>query len=201
MSVKYPKELLSIMAHLKKLPGVGSKTAERFAFQLLKWPKEDLNLFGESLQKLKEELIFCEICGCFKVESKCPFCDLAKRDRTLLCLIGSPKDVLALEETKSYFGLYHVLDRLISPYDLHTYTPNQFDRLKKRLESGCIKEIIIALDSTIEGETTSLILKRELQKISGLKISRLASGVPLGSLLEYVDGGTLTKSILGRQSF
>lgn len=198
---KYPKQLIALISQLKKLPGVGSKTAERFAFQLLKWNEEELQDLGNSLNKLKEELICCENCGCFKVDKSCPFCDAQKRDQSIICILSSPKDVFAIEETRSYSGLYHIIDAIISPYDLYNNPTIDIEKLKKRINTLSIKEAILAFDSTLEGETTSLLLKKELQKIPSLKISRIASGIPVGSHLEYVDGGTLAKSILGRQNF
>lgn len=201
MTNRYPNELLALIAHLKRLPGVGSKTAERFAFALLKWPKEQLQGFGQLVTKLKEALIQCEYCSSFKVDNLCPFCNSEKRDGSQICIISSPKDLFSLEETRIYIGLYHVLDGLLSPYNIASQQTFDLSKLKKQIEHFAVKEIIIALDSTIEGDTTALIVKRELQKIGSFKISRLAFGVPLGSSLEFVDGGTLAKALTGRQNF
>lgn len=197
---KYPIQLQQLITYLKKLPGVGSKTAERFAFQTLSWSPSDLQGFAALLGGLKDTITQCPDCQCLMDKQQCPFCSDETRDRTQLCIITSPKDAYSLEETRSFRGLYHVLGSLLSPIEGKTIEHLQLDRLKKRLETFPIKEIIIALDSTLEGDTTSLFLKDHLAKW-GLNVSRLAFGLPLGSSLEFVDGGTLARAFIGRQTF
>lgn len=195
-----PNQLLTLMAYFKKLPGVGAKTAERFAFQILSWPPDQLKAFAAELAELKEKITTCATCGCLKDQGPCPFCDPTRRDDQLLCLVSSPKDVYALEETRAYKGLYHVLGGLLSPLQGRGVEAIDFPKLLKRLQELKPAEVIIALDSTIEGDATSLYLKQELEKW-GIKTSRLAFGLPMGSSLDFVDYGTLERALKGRISF
>jgi recombination protein RecR len=197
---KYPSDLAQLIAFLKKLPGVGTKTAERFAFQLLNWPDGELQTFSTLLAQLKEKITECSECRCLTDDNLCPFCHSGMRDKTQLCIIASPRDAYSLEETGAYRGLYHVLGGLLSPLDGKTPEHLNLEQLKKRIATLQIKEIIIALDSTLEGDTTSLFLKEQIQRW-GLSVSRLAFGLPMGSSLDFVDGGTLARALTGRQSF
>lgn len=195
---KYPPALLNLIGYLKKLPGVGSKTAERFAFQLLNWPEVQLHDLAVHIQKIKEKIQHCPECNCLMEGALCHFCDVNKRDAHTLCIISSAKDVYSIEETRSYRGLYHVLGGLLSPLNGCRPEHLRLEQLKNRIESNRIQEIIIALDSTLEGDATALYLKDQLK---GLRISRLAFGLPMGSTLDFVDGGTLTRALIGRHSF
>lgn len=197
---KYPFDLAQLIAFLKKLPGVGTKTAERFAFQLLNWPEEELQTFSTLFAQLKKKITQCEDCRCLTDNHCCPFCHNIMRDKTQLCIIASPRDAYSLEETGAYRGLYHVLGGLLSPLDGKTPEHLNLGQLKKRITSLQIKEIIIALDSTLEGDTTSLFLKEQILEW-GLPVSRLAFGLPIGSSLDFVDGSTLARALTGRQSF
>ena len=195
----YPKNILTLIAYLKKLPGIGKKTAERFAFELIKWKSEELENFGNIFLSLKENVKYCKKCGCLVENDHCVFCS-EKRERNVLCIIASPKDAYSIEETGSYNGLYHVIEHLISPLDGYTIENLNLAKLENRIAENGIKEIIIALDSTLEGDATSLFLKNRL-KNRGVSVSRLAFGLPVGSSLEYIDGGTLAKAFTGRQIF
>jgi len=203
MIQKYPKELTPLIAHLKKLPGVGTRTAERFAFELINWPQDHLNAFGETISGIREKIPPCSTCGCLTENSFCHFCEEGTRDSSQLCIISSPRDVFAIDGTGTYKGLYHVVENLLSPIDGRHANTLRMDRIEKRIKMHGIKEIILAFDSTLEGDTTALYLKSQLQKSDGkdLVISRLAFGLPMGSSLEYVDGGTLSRSFKGRQTF
>lgn len=197
---QYPSELLTLIAYLKKLPGVGSKTAERFAFTLLEWSTEDLTAFSEKLATLKEKVYPCSTCGCLKDSETCPFCDPIKRDHSTLCIVSSPRDVYAIEETRAFKGIYQVIDGLFSPLEGKSVGQEALQRLMKRLDSQPVKEVIIALDSTLEGDATSLYLKKQLDA-KGVPATRLAFGLPMGSSLDFVDYGTLEKAFTGRQQF
>ncbi len=197
---KYPLPLVHLMALLKKLPGVGSKTAERFAFHLLDWPSEELSHFSELARTLKETIVHCDTCRCIKENETCTFCDTTMRDTSLLCIISSAKDAYAFEETRTYKGLYHVLGGLLSPLDGKTPDHLDLPRLRQRLAAHGVQEVILALDSTIEGDATALFLKDELQRL-GVRVTRLAFGLPIGSPLEYIDGSTLSRALSGRQNF
>lgn len=197
---KYPSDLAQLIAFLKKLPGVGTKTAERFAFQFLNWSEGELYSFSAILAQLKKKITQCPDCHCLTDNNSCPFCHNALRDKTQLCIIASPRDAYSLEETSAYRGLYHVLGGLLSPLDGKTPEHLNLEQLKKRLTDLQIKEIIIALDSTLEGDTTSLFLKEQIQGW-GIPVSRLAFGLPIGSSLDFVDGSTLARAFTGRQTF
>ena len=200
MAQKYPQDLLSLIAYLKKLPGVGTRTAERFAFEFLGWTEDQLFALGQILHEIKKKIPPCPTCGCLTDANKCHFCDMTTRDPTRLCLIGSPRDVFAIEETHSYDGQYHVIEHLLSPLDGRHAHHLRLDRIEKRIGENQVKEVILAFDSTLEGDTTALYLKKHLSNFD-LLISRLAFGLPVGSSLEYIDGGTLARAFKGRQTF
>lgn len=199
--MRYPSHLIKLIQTLKKLPGVGSKSAERFAFQMIEWSQEELIEFAKVVGQVPEHIQACTLCGCLKAEKGCVFCeDMRRFESGLMCVVCSAKDVFAVEETREYKGLYHVLGGLLSP--LNGFGPERLSiaNLKKRIESCSVKEVVIALDSTLEGDATALYLKRELAPYA-LEISRLAFGLPVGSSLDYVDGGTLARAFSGRGSF
>ncbi len=196
----YPEHLLKLIQVLKRLPGVGNKSAERFAFHLLSWPEEQLHELGELVSATKTKLQQCSICGCLKGDEGCPFCDLSQRDTGMMCVIASPRDVFAIEETHEYRGIYHVLGGLLSPLDRRGPEHLTLYKLKERLANLDVKEVVIALDSTLEGDATALFLKQELGNLP-VHISRLAFGMPMGSSIDYVDGGTLARALAGRCQF
>ena len=203
MTPKYPRELAPLIAHLKKLPGVGTRTAERFAFDLINWPQDHLNAFGEIISDIQKKIPPCSICGCLTERGFCQFCESKSRDASQICITASARDVFAIDGTGTYRGLYHVVENLLSPIDGRNANTLRLDRIEERVKMHRTKEIILAFDSTLEGDTTALYLKSQLEKIAGsdLVISRLAFGLPMGSSLEYVDGGTLSRSFKGRQTF
>ena len=199
MSPKYPEDLLSLIAHLKKLPGVGSRTAERFAFELLSWQQDSLVQLSQTLKEIREKIPPCPTCGCLTDQGKCRFCDTSVRDGSSLCILASPRDVYAVEETRSFRGLYHIVEHLLSPLDGRHASLLRIDRIQERIEKNQVSEVIIAFDSTLDADATALYLKGELAR-PNLAISRLAFGLPVGSSLEYIDGGTLTRALTGRQN-
>lgn len=199
--IQLPNELLILISHLKKLPGVGTKTAERFAFEFLSWPNSDLIALGNTLQTIQQKISPCPDCGCLTPEpNACHFCQSTERDTSQLCILSSPRDVYAIEGTRSYRGLYHIIEHLLSPLDGRHISTIRLDKIEARIERHSISEVIIAFDSTLEGDTTALYLKNLLAK-PNVKVSRLAFGLPVGSSLEYIDSGTLTRSLIGRQIF
>lgn len=198
--MKYPPLLQQLIASFKQLPGVGSKTAERFAFHLLTWPDHLLADFSKTVADLKIQIRTCPECHCLMSQETCDWCDLKRRDPSLLCIISSPKDAYAIEETHTYKGLYHVLGGLLSPLDGRSADKLQLPQLLQRIARLEIREVIMALDSTLEGDATALYLKEQLSQL-GIPVSRLALGLPMGSPLEYVDGGTLSRAFTGRQAF
>jgi recombination protein RecR len=198
---KFPSDLITLINYLRKLPGVGTRTAERFVFEFLAWQKEDLEAFSELLKSAPDKVPPCSECGCLTDKGKCPFCENKSRDVQQLCLISSPRDAFAIEATRSYRGLYHVIEHLLSPLDGRHASTLRLDRIEERIAKHSISEVVIAFDSTLEGDTTALFLKKHLISRPELKVSRLAFGLPVGSSLEYIDGGTLTRAIAGRQIF
>ena len=199
-SMRYPEHLLKLIQVLKRLPGVGNKSAERFAFHLLTWPEEHLCEFGTLVSAAKNNLQHCELCGCLIGDEGCFFCHASQRDPSIMCVIASPRDVFSIEETQEYEGLYHVLGGVLSPLERKGPEHLSIAKLKERLVSLKVKEVVIALDSTLEGDATALFLKKELANYS-VHISRLAFGLPMGSALDYVDGGTLARALSGRGHF
>ena len=201
MTLSYPKHLLALMARLQKLPGVGRKTAERFAFHLLTWDTDDLHTFGTLIDTLPDKVGHCDECGSLVNERlACPFCRGVGRNRNALCVIASPRDVYAVEATGMFSGLYHVLGALLSPLEGNSPEEVDIPALLRRVDSLRIKEIIVALDSTLEGDATALLIKEAL-KDRPVGISKPALGLPLGSSLDFVDEGTLSQALSGRQPF
>lgn len=196
----FPEALKKLILHLKKLPGVGTKTAERFAFSLLERKTQELQDLSEAIKNFKDEIKQCQSCGCLKSENLCAFCNGPARNTDLLCIISSPREAFSIEETKTYQGNYYVLPHLISPIDGKGLEDINIDKLHTRVKQLQCKEVIIALDSTLEGDTTALYLKKELETW-GLSVSRIAFGLPVGSSLEQIDGYTLAKALTGRGSF
>ncbi|MCH9626602.1 MAG: Recombination protein RecR [Chlamydiales bacterium] len=195
----YPDHLLKLISVLKKFPGVGAKSAERFAFHLLDWPDEKISEMATVIKEIKKYLKSCTECGAL-IEKCCSICTDKERSQEILCIVASAKDIFAIEETREYRGLYHVLGTLFSP--IHGQAPQEriIAKLKERIAALGVKEIVMALDSTLEGDATALYLKRELS-LFPLSISRLALGLPMGSSLEYIDGGTLARAFAGRHSY
>lgn len=198
--MRYPDHLLKLIQVLKRLPGVGNKSAERFAFHLLTWSDEQLKELGAIVSATKDQLQQCTECGCLTGAEGCLFCLSSRRDPSILCVLASPRDVFSIEETHSFDGLYHVLGGLLSPLERRGPEHLSLGKLKERLIHLKVKEVVIALDSTLEGDATALYLKQELGHYP-LQISRLAFGLPMGSSLDYVDGGTLARALSGRGDF
>ncbi len=192
-----------VIEHFSKLPGIGHKTAQRLALFILKLPKEDVRSLAESLIHLKEKVGYCTICSNITETDPCAICSNPKRDASIICVVEEPKDVLAVERTNEFRGLYHVLGGSISPLDgigpedlkIKELVHRVDDRQQKAGES--LQEIILALDPNIEGETTTIYLSK-LLKPFGIKITRIARGLPIGSDLEFADEATLARALEGR---
>jgi recombination protein RecR len=196
----YPKRLEKLISSLQKLPGVGRRSAQRYAFDLLlRWSDRNVDDLKSALDELKG-LFLCQECGCLADERVCLFCANPERRADQLCIVGSPKDVFTLEGTREYRGLYHVLPALLSPLDGRGEERLNLPKLRERLAKNQIREIILALDSSLEGDATCLILKEKLNGFPAT-VSRLAFGIPVGSSLEFVDGGTLARAFVARGSF
>jgi recombination protein RecR len=196
--MKYPEDLQALSSHLKKLPGVGSRTSERFAFDLLGWSKNELVQFAEQLSTIQEKIPPCPVCGCLTQRGLCTFCCSPSRDPHSLCILASARDVYAIEETRTFRGLYHIVEHLLSPLDGRHATELRIDRIEQRIQKHEVQEIVIAFDSTLEGDATALFLKERLDHLK-IRITRLAFGMPVGSSLDHIDGGTLSRALSGRQ--
>ena len=198
--MKYPPHLLRLIDVLRKLPGVGTKSAERYAFEMISWPKSKIEEMADVIQLSPTMLKHCHECGCLSDAAACYFCSTAQTRIPTLCVVAMPRDVFAIESTHEFKGIYHVLGSLLSPIDGTGPEKLNIQKLKNRISSLHIEEIIIALDSTLEGDATSLYLKQELEPLN-LSISRLAFGLPMGSSLDYVDGGTLARALSARGKY
>lgn len=187
-----------LIEELKKLPGVGSKTAQRFAFHILRASDEDASLLSAAIHEVKASLRLCSICNNITDIDPCTYCSNATRNQRQVCVVEEPTNIAAVEKTRHYNGVYHVLHGALSP--LHGVGPDQLriNNLAKRVESGGVDELILATNPTIEGEATATYLSR-LFKSSSVKVTRIATGVPVGSDIEYADEVTMQKAMEGRR--
>lgn len=194
----YPKSIASLIEHFQKFPTVGPKSAQRMAFYLLRMPKSEVEKFAQSMLDAKENTKTCEICFNLSSTSPCEICTSPQRDKSTICVVAETKDLIAIEKTNEYKGLYHVLQGLISPMDGIGADDIRIKELLNRLTDENVKEVILALSPSVEGEATSLYLNK-LIKPFGIKISRIAFGLPVGADLEYADEITIAKAIEGRR--
>ncbi len=194
----YPKSIASLIEHFQKFPSVGPKSAQRMAFYLLRMPKSEVEKFAQSMIDAKENTKTCEICFNLSATSPCEICTSPQRDKSTICVVAETKDLIAIEKTNEYKGLYHVLQGLISPMDGIGADDIRIKELLNRLTDDNVKEVILALSPSVEGEATSLYLNK-LIKPFGIKISRIAFGLPIGADLEYADEITIAKALEGRR--
>ena len=180
-----------------RLPGIGKKSAQRLAFHVLRMPKEEADAFANAILEAREKIGYCEICKNITDTPRCAICSDESRDRTTICVVEDPRDVIAIERTKEYHGLYHVLGGLISPMDGVGPESLFIKELLSRMSDGEVKEVIMATNPTVEGEATAMYISR-LLKPMGVKVTRLAYGIPVGGNLEYADEVTLYRAIEGR---
>ncbi len=192
------KSVDTLIKEFEKMPGVGPKTAERLAFYILSLPREEAKALALSIMRVKDNIGFCKICNNLSEEEICSLCQDERRDKSVICVVEEPKDVSAIEETGVFKGLYHVLLGALSPLDGIGPDEIKIKDLLSRLKSDKIKEVVIATDLDTEGETTALYLA-EVIKPAGLKVTRIAYGIPVGSSLEYIDQATLAKALDGRR--
>ena len=184
-----------------KLPGVGRKTALRLVLHLLRQDTEDVLQLTAAINKMKQEVKRCRICHNISDSEVCPICSDPRRDETTICVVENIQDVMAVENTQQFRGLYHVLGGVISPMDGIGPSDLEIDSLVERVGKGGVKEVILALSSTMEGDTTNFYIFRKLAPFSDVKISIIARGIPVGDELEYADEVTLGRSILNRTIF
>lgn len=194
----YPKIIEDLINTLSKLPGVGPKTAQRFAFYILKSPRDEMKKLAETIIKTKESVFYCKSCFNLSENELCPICQDDNRDKSIICIVEEPCDIIAIDKTGSFHGLYHVLGGAINPLDGINPEDLRIKELISRLSLNKINELIIATNSDSEGEATALYLFN-LLKPTGVKVTRIAYGIPVGSSLEYADRATLGKALEGRR--
>ena len=185
---------------LASLPGIGKRSALRFALHLLKQPPEEVLHLSESLHRLATDIHYCSICHSVSDSDLCPICADNRRDATVICVVENIQDVMAIENTQQYHGLYHVLGGLISPMDGIGPSDLAIDSLVERASEGSVREVILALSSTMEGDTTNFYVYRKLAP-TGVAVSVIARGIAVGNELEYTDEVTLGRSIINRTPF
>jgi len=198
--INIPKPVADLIAEFEKLPGIGPKSAQRLVYYLLHAPKEFAQSLSETIINLKEKTVICEICWNISESNPCSICSSDKRDKSEIMVVEEPLDVLALEKSQSYEGLYHVLHGAIAP--LHNIGPDELriKELLRRLRNGEVKELILATNPNMEGEATAMYIQRLVSPL-GIKVTRIARGLPVGAYLEYADEITLSRAIEGRSEF
>ncbi|WEV58690.1 recombination mediator RecR [Bifidobacterium sp. ESL0728] len=198
MALAYDGAIQHLIDGFARLPGIGPKGAQRIAFYLLSASDEEAQDLADAIREVKEKVRFCEICGNVCETSPCPVCSDPRRDHSIICVVEEPKDVMSIERTREFHGVYHVLGGAINPMANVGPGDLAIPKLLDRLKTDEVKEIILALDPNIEGEATVTYLSRLLSPLD-LKVTRLASGLPVGSDLEYADEITLGRALEGRQ--
>lgn len=194
----YPKTICNLIECYKKLPGIGEKNAERLALASLELDDDVITLFSTALKEVKTKVRRCNICNNLSEEEHCELCKDQTRDHEVICVVEEPKNVIAFEKVGTYHGDYHVLDGLISPLDGINPEDVNLDSLVKRIEENNIKEVIIAVKPSIEGETTALYIKKKLEGMPVI-VSKIAHGVPVGVDMDYIDSLTLETALEDRK--
>ena len=192
--MQYTKPLANLIDYLQRLPGIGPKSAQRIAFYLLKMPLHDIEKFAQTMVTAKETIHYCDVCFNMSASNPCEICASPNRDNSTICVIAETKDLVAIENTNEYKGKYHVLQGLISPMDGIGAEDIRIKELLQRVAQNDVRDIIIALNPSVEGEATSLYLTKLLKPFN-IKITRIAFGIPIGSDIEYADEITLAKAI------
>ena len=199
---QYPSELLEkAVQEFSKLPGVGRKTALRLVLHLLRQDTDEVMQFTETIAHMRQEVKHCRICHNISDSEVCPICSDPRRDESTICVVENIQDVMAVENTQQYQGLYHVLGGVISPMDGVGPADLEIDSLVDRVKEGGVKEVILALSSTMEGDTTNFYIFRKLAPFTDVKLTIIARGISVGDELEYTDEVTLGRSILNRTLF
>ena len=194
----FPAALQELTDQFARLPGIGGKTAQRLAFYVLSLPEEEAQSFADAIIEAKRTVHTCPVCQNLTDRELCPICDDDTRDRSILCVVAEAKDVIAMERSREFNGVYHVLHGVISPLNHVTQDDIRVKELLQRVASGGVREVIMATNPDTEGEATAMYISRLLRPME-VKVTRLAYGVPVGSQLEYADEVTLSRALEGRQ--
>lgn len=194
----FPAALQDLADQFARLPGIGGKTAQRLAFHVLELPQEDAQAFADAIVEAKKTVHTCPVCQNLTDRTLCPICDDDLRDHGLICVVAEPRDVIAMERSREFNGVYHVLHGVISPLNHVTQEDIRIKELLQRVASGEIREVIMATNPDTEGEATAMYISRLLRPME-IKVTRLAYGIPVGSQLEYADEVTLSRALEGRQ--
>lgn len=195
--MNYPESLNELIESFKKLPSIGEKSAERLAFAVMNLSDEDVNMFSDAIKNVKIKIKKCSVCGNITENDKCDICQDENRDNSIICVVEDSKNIISLEKMGSYNGKYHVLNGLISPMDGTGPDEISIKPLIQKVKKGIIKEVIIAISPTLEGETTALYISKLLEE-SNVLVSKIAHGIPMGADMEYLDPMTLSMALLNR---
>jgi len=198
MALYYPKPLARLVGEFEKLPGIGPKSAQRLAFHVMRLSDEEAKTFAEAITAIKGSIHFCKICCNYSDGEICDICRDTRRDRTYICVVAEPRDMIAMEKTNEFKGLYHVLHGVISPLEGITPDKLKIRELQQRIGTGEVVEIILAMNPTVEGDTTSMYLAGILKPL-GVKVTRIAHGMPVGGDLDYADQATLIQALEWRR--
>ena len=193
-----PDPLTRLIEQLQRLPGIGAKSAQRLAFHVLKTPREEVERLVEAMRDVKDRVTYCSVCSNITDADPCYFCTHPARDRRIICVVEEPENVTAVEKTRDFKGMYHVLMGALSP--LHGVGPDdlKIKGLLGRVGEGQVQEVVLATNPNVEGEATALYLARLLKPL-GVRVTRIATGIPVGSDIEYADEVTMSKAMLGRR--
>ena len=194
----FPAALSDLADQFAKLPGIGGKTAQRLAFHVLELPYEEAQAFADAIIAAKQTVHTCKVCQNLTDREVCPICDEDMRDKGVICVVAEPKDVIAMERSREFSGVYHVLHGVISPLNHVTQNDIRIRELLQRVATGTVREVIMATNPDTEGEATAMYISRLLRPME-VKVTRLAYGIPVGSQLEYADEITLSRALEGRQ--
>ena len=196
--MSHPESLSRLIERLQKLPGIGAKSAQRLAYHVLRTPREDADLLCAAIQDVKERVTYCTVCNNITDVDPCRFCADERRERHVICVVEEPQNVAAIEKTREFRGLYHVLMGALSP--LQGVGPDELKikGLLSRVADGSVTEVVLATNPNVEGEATALYLARLLKPL-GLRVTRIATGIPVGSDIEYADEITMSKAMAGRR--
>ena len=196
--MSHPEPLSRLIERLQKLPGVGAKSAQRLAYHVLRTPREDADLLCAAIQDVKEKVTYCSVCNNITDVDPCRFCTDEGRERQVICVVEEPQNVAAIEKTREFRGLYHVLMGALSPLQGVGPDDLKIHGLLSRVADGGVTEVVLATNPNVEGEATALYLARLLKPL-GLRVTRIATGIPVGSDIEYADEMTMSKAMAGRR--